>query len=262
MTPRKKVSESGRSGRGAVQATAAHPDGTAKKHGKGNGAGKPGLSRGSIVAAALAIIDREGYEALSMRRLGKELGVNPMAVYYHIPSKSALLDALVEVVMNEIDLALDEPSRPVEERLFTAARAYRDALLARPSLIHAVAFRPPRTIAALRPVEVLYGIFFDAGFKPEDALAAVNIFATYVRGSVTREAPYWFNLPDSEVVEDIYDYSELSKMLDPKEFPNLTQAGCEMGFLGFEAEFDRGARALIRGLLEMYGKKQEVRKNA
>ena len=74
------------------------------------------LTRQRIVTAALEIVDREGLAALSMRRLGSELGVDPMAAYYHIPNKDALLDAIVEAVMAEIDLSKDELSAPPEDR--------------------------------------------------------------------------------------------------------------------------------------------------
>ncbi|HET6450954.1 MAG TPA: TetR family transcriptional regulator, partial [Spirochaetia bacterium] len=61
------------------------------------------LTRQRIVAAALQIVDAEGLAALSMRRLGASLGVDPMAVYYHLPNKAALYDAIVEAVMAEAE---------------------------------------------------------------------------------------------------------------------------------------------------------------
>ena len=213
---------------------------------------KPALTADRIVAAALTILDRDGYEGLSMRRLGRELGVDPMAIYYHIPSKLALLDRLVEVIMNEIDVALDDPARPPEERLLTAAHAYREALLAHPSLIQVVSNRPPRTRAGLRPVDTLLGIFLDAGMGTADALAAVNILAVYVRGAAMREAPYWFDLPESEAVEMEADFSQVLPSLDPGEFPNIVKSAPAWTFLGFETEFERGALALIHGLLETF----------
>ena len=57
------------------------------------------LDRSVIVAHTLKLVDEEGLEGLSMRRLGQSLGVDPMAVYHYIPNKAALLDALVEAVM-------------------------------------------------------------------------------------------------------------------------------------------------------------------
>ena len=86
-----------------------------------------------------------------MRRLGAELGVDPMAVYYHVPNKDALLDAIVEAVMAEIDLTVDDPADPAEERIVCAARAYRDAMLAHANALPIVLSRGPRTPVADAP---------------------------------------------------------------------------------------------------------------
>ena len=63
-------------------------------------AGEEALTRGRILVAALSLVDEEGIEALSMRRLAKELGVDPMAIYHHLPNKRALLSALVGQVFS------------------------------------------------------------------------------------------------------------------------------------------------------------------
>jgi len=60
------------------------------------------LSRLRIAQAALAIVDRDGLEALSMRRLGAELGVEGMAIYRHFPNKAAVLAGVVEVLLGEL----------------------------------------------------------------------------------------------------------------------------------------------------------------
>ena len=73
---------------------------------------KEPLSRERIVETALALVDAEGIDALSMRRLGAELGVDPMAIYYYVPNKATLLDAIVEAVMSEIDLSCPSPEPP------------------------------------------------------------------------------------------------------------------------------------------------------
>ncbi len=212
------------------------------------------LSRERILAAALSIIDNEGFKALSMRRLGKELGVDPMSVYYHIPNKSALLDALVEAVMSSIDIKLDDPGRTSEERLLTAAYTYREALLAHPNLIQSAVCLAPRTPESLRPVEVLLRIFVDAGFSVDDAFSSMNVLASYVRGTVIGEVTESL-MPNDETAPA--DFSQLANQLPPEEFPTLVKV--DMGLKCFEPEaiFDRGARALIRGLLEMYGNKED-----
>src|SRR5918992_4932917 len=62
------------------------------------------LSRDRILAAAVRLADREGIEALSMRKLAQQLGVDPMSLYNHVRDKEALLDGIVDVVVGEIEL--------------------------------------------------------------------------------------------------------------------------------------------------------------
>ena len=150
---------------------------------------RPRRSRASAsCATALALVDRDGLKALSMRRLGAELGVDPMAVYYHVPNKDALLDAIVEAVMADIDLDVDDPADPAEERILCAARAYRDAMLAHANALPIVLSRGPRTPASMRPVELLIGILRDAGLPPSRAMAGMNAIAATVRGTIAMVA--------------------------------------------------------------------------
>ena len=69
-------------------------------------ADRAGLSRGQVLDAALDLVDRDGVAALSMRRLGAELGVEAMTVYHYLPNKDALLDGIVERVMAQAETAL------------------------------------------------------------------------------------------------------------------------------------------------------------
>ena len=90
---------------------------------------RPKLTREVLTAAALRIADAEGLEALSMRRLGAELGVDPMAAYRHLPNKKALLAGVVEAVLAGADVETD-PAAPWQEQFKGVARAYRRAMLA------------------------------------------------------------------------------------------------------------------------------------
>jgi AcrR family transcriptional regulator len=200
------------------------------------------LKREHIVATALALVDRDGLEALSMRRLGAELGVDPMAVYYHIPNKEALLDAIVEAVMAEIDLSADLSRDSPEERVVHAARAYRDVLLTHAHALPIVLARGPATVAALRPVELLTGILRDAGLPPAEAFAGMNTIAAAVRGFVGMIASGGGKAPTPEEIE------ALDRSLPAGEFPHLREAisyACELG----DRSFDFGIRALAQGLL-------------
>jgi AcrR family transcriptional regulator len=199
------------------------------------------LTRERIVRTALALVDREGLGALSMRRLGSELGVDPMAVYYHVPNKDALLDAIVEAVMAEIDLAVDDPSAPAEDRILCAARAYRDTMLAHANALPIVLSRGPRTPGAMRPVELLVGILRDAGLPPSRAMAGMNAIAATVRGTIGMVAD-----GASEPTPD--EIEALAADFPADEFPHLREAAlCPTDFLNEDFEF--GIRALSRGLI-------------
>ncbi len=200
------------------------------------------LLRERIVATALALVDHEGLKALSMRRLGAELGVDPMAVYYHIPNKEALFDAIVEAVMAEIDLSADHSADPPVERVVRAARAYRDVLLAHSHALPIVLARGPATAAALRPVELLTGILRDAGLPPAEAFSGMNTIAAAVRGFVGMMASGGEHVPGPDEIE------ALDRSLPAGEFPHLREAipfACEFGGRSFEF----GIRALARGLI-------------
>ena len=200
------------------------------------------LTRERIVSAALQIVDREGLKALSMRRLGAQLGVDPMAVYYHVPNKEALLDAIVEAVMAEIDLAADNPGDPAEERILCAARAYRDAMLAHANALPIVLSRGPRTPVAMRPVELLVGILRDAGLPPSQAMAGMNAIAATVRGTIAMVADDSAAPPTPEELE------AMAAQFPADEFPHLLEAAmCAGDYLNEDFEF--GVRALARGLL-------------
>ncbi|MHB8470723.1 MAG: TetR family transcriptional regulator, partial [Gaiellaceae bacterium] len=80
------------------------------------------LSRRRVVEAALALVDAEGTAALSMRRLGRELGVEGMALYTHVRDKADLLDAVAELVLAELDVEFDR-SAPWQERIRGGALA-------------------------------------------------------------------------------------------------------------------------------------------
>ena len=201
------------------------------------------LARGRIVEAAIKIIDDEGLEALSMRRLGTALGVNPMAAYYHVPSKAALYDLVLEALMAEVDMSAIDPAAPPSEQLKQGARAYRRAILAHPRAIPVLAMRSLRTAAALRPVEPLLGILYAAGLSPSEALAAVDCIAQYILGGTVG---FYHHVVDSETAEQ-REFEEL----DPGELPNLSRMIAEGRYAGFDAEFEFGLEAMVRGLLEV-----------
>lgn len=156
------------------------------------------LTREKIVKAAVQIVDEGGLAALSMRHLGAVLGVDPMAIYYHLPNKAALYDAIVEAVMADADPGPGPASGhklPPIEQLRQMALSYRDALLAHPNALPVVATRPVRTPASLRPIERMLAVIASLGFTPQESIAFVDVCGHYIMGwaqscaAVMKEAP-------------------------------------------------------------------------
>src|ERR671933_1997998 len=86
-------------------------------------AGRRPLNRRRVLEAAVRFADREGLESLTMRRLGAELGVEAMSLYNHVPNKSALLDGMVEVLLNELEVPPEKLGW--EERIREGYGAFR-----------------------------------------------------------------------------------------------------------------------------------------
>ncbi|YCK41935.1 TetR/AcrR family transcriptional regulator C-terminal domain-containing protein [Actinomadura sp. ATCC 39365] len=142
-----------------------------------------GLTRQAILRAALALADREGLKALSMRRIGQELGVEAMSLYQHVDSKDALLDGLVEQVVTQAAPLLTEAAS-WQEGLREYAHALLRALLAHPNVLPLVVSRPAITPGNLRLMEEGLRVLRAAGLPPDRALDMLYAVTGFVVGHV------------------------------------------------------------------------------
>jgi AcrR family transcriptional regulator len=141
------------------------------------------LSRERVCREALALVDDEGLEGLSMRRLGARLGVEAMSLYRHVRNKADLLDALHVAVLADI---VPEPpgtgdANEPDWRLLLGgmARALRAALLRHPHVVALFATRPVTAPEAISTIESVWTVLEQAGFTrgdAEKALTEVGIF--------------------------------------------------------------------------------------
>jgi AcrR family transcriptional regulator len=138
------------------------------------------LSRDRILGAALDIVDREGVEAISMRRLGEALGVEAMSLYNHFASKADILDGIFERVVGDL------PTPPATRSWLTAMRSrchdLRAALRRHPNALTLFATRPAVTPGSLAQVEQTLEILHRAGFTAEHALATLHIVVAFIVG--------------------------------------------------------------------------------
>ena len=142
------------------------------------------LSRETIVGAGIALADAEGLDALSMRRLAAELGVNPMSLYHHVRDKDALLDAMLDAVVAGIE-ADDAPlARPSDwtARLRDLLLAARSAMLGHPWAVQVVQQRDVPTPATLRHVDRVLGLLRGGGCPVDLAHHALHLLGSRVLG--------------------------------------------------------------------------------
>ncbi len=146
------------------------------------------LTHDRVVQAALALADSEGLDALSMRRLGAELGVEAMSLYRHVPNKDALLDGMVDVVVQSWVDPGDAAIADWRRRLGAIMHRAHDALIARPWAVELISSRPRVGAARLRYAETITSAVLEAGFTPQLAHHALHIVDGTIMGFSAQDA--------------------------------------------------------------------------
>jgi AcrR family transcriptional regulator len=208
---------------------------------------RPGLNRDRVVDTALAIVDRDGLDALTMRRLAGDLGVEAMSLYHWFPNKAAILDALVEAALRETAVALDPiPERGWRESLRALAHAHRRVLKAHPNTVSYLNSRPGKSVEAMRFIERMLEVLRGQGFSPQLATRTMQALLAYIRGAVNTE------LGAEAVRATSAGVDEIMHRLPLDEFPRVHEVASL--FRGpppaDDAQFEFGLEALLDGIAE------------
>lgn len=196
------------------------------------------VSAASIVDAALSIIDRRGMDGLTMRRLGQELGVDPMTIYRHFPNKGAVLDGVMERIWlpsTSKPPPRDPPGRSSSPPSCTACARRCSLTLVR-----------SRSLAPARPrdrlfllMEKLIGVLVSAGMEIDDGSAELlNALVNYTVGHVLAES-------GDPVGGDADPHSNL--LVSPLHFPNLAAVFNSGWQYDPHHQYDRALRSMIEG---------------
>jgi TetR/AcrR family tetracycline transcriptional repressor len=143
---------------------------------------KATLSREYIAATALALVDDIGRDRFSMRKLGAELGVDPMAVYRYFTDQEALFDGIAETLFGELDVETLPWQGTWRELAEQYTRRLRDTLLAHPHAVAIFATRPVRSAAAIDVGNRMIERMTPAGFAPGRALQVLRCLREFVIG--------------------------------------------------------------------------------
>ncbi|MBT2586548.1 TetR/AcrR family transcriptional regulator C-terminal domain-containing protein [Arthrobacter sp. ISL-95] len=209
---------------------------------------KQTLSRELVLSTALALLDAEGLEALTMRRLGQELGRDPMSLYRYAKSRTALLDGVTELVLNERTIFPEDPDW--QGQLRRIAHDIRLIALRHPNVVPLLVTRPLSTpmglrpVGTLRPLEQILDLLIEAGFAPSDALHVYRAFYGFLYGHILNELQEFIVDPD----EDEALLRLGLHRLPAKEFPRLRALAPLLADYDGEAELEEGITILLAGL--------------
>ncbi|MBF6327651.1 TetR/AcrR family transcriptional regulator C-terminal domain-containing protein [Nocardia transvalensis] len=206
------------------------------------------VTRDAVLAAALEIVDRDGVDGLSMRRLADAVGRDPMVLYRHVPNKAAILDGVAEVVSAQ--LSVDPSAADWVAQIRAVARDFRRLALAHPKAVPLLVTRPlatplgQRPTAVVRPLEDMLALLTRAGFSDVDALHIYRALFGFLYGHVLNEL--------QEIVESPEETDELLRLglyrLPIGEFPLVRGLAPILASYDGAAELERGLDILLAGL--------------
>ena len=208
---------------------------------------RPPLTKARVLLAAIDLADREGLGALTMRRLGAELGVEAMSLYKHVANKEAILDGIVELVVGEIEVPTD--GADWKQAMRRRAVSARQVLSRHSWTIGLLEARGSTGPNALHYVNAILGNLRTAGFSITLAAHAFWLLDSYVYGHVIQEISLPFTTSD-EMVQSTRSLPEQTT----REYPHLFEIGERALSNGFsvESEFEFGLDLILDGLENLH----------
>ena len=196
------------------------------------------LTRERIEIEALALIDAQGIEAFSTRKLGERLGCEAMSVYHHFPSKAHILDALVDRVLGGMPIP-DKKLRPAA-RLRQFADGWRRISLRHPRFYLWLSLHQWNSATGVRFMSEMLACFTDAGLSPEMSVRGFRILGYYVQGATLDES--------SGYAQGHSSLSPMPQETLQRDYPQVANASKYSEPEHFDRTFDLGWDALLRGL--------------
>lgn len=194
---------------------------------------KAPLSKERICQAALKLIEQDGLQSFSMRKLGQVLSVEAMSLYHHFPSKAHVLDAILDQLFAGFTTL--PTSRPFAERLRDAAYAYRAIAHRYPRFFQYVLVHRMNTREGLRFIEQIAGLFPDT--NPRKAAQMFRAFGYYLTGAILDETSGYAQGPSAAEPVPPKEQAEIA--------PKLIAMGPYFAKKEWDAIFDFGLDAFI-----------------
>jgi AcrR family transcriptional regulator len=211
---------------------------------------RPALTREAIVEAAIAVLDEDGADGLSMRRVAERLGAGAASLYWHVPSKAVLVDLVLDRVAGELVLPPPEPER-WQQQLRELGHQMRELLNRHRDLGRLTLGRVPMGPNLVRFLEWQLALMRGAGVPDRVAALTGDLLVLYVGAFAYEDSVGMQSSTDEAVPIDSLMgqmFRDYLASLPPDQFPNTVQMADEVIFHGREERFDFGLDVLIRGL--------------
>ena len=199
------------------------------------------LSRDQVLRAAISIADGSGLEALTMRRLGQELGVEAMSLYHHVANKDDVLDGIVDLVLGDIDIP--PTGTPWRAAMRQRATSAHEVLLAHPWAALQIMSRFNIGIGMTRYLDATLGRLREGGFSVEGALDAWHALDSHIYGFTLQELSLPFEADEAPRVS-----AEVLGQLSAEEFPHVVEVISHVMTSGRVEDFEFGLELLLDGL--------------
>jgi len=215
---------------------------------------RPPLTRDRVIEAALRLMDEEGLEAISMRRVARDVGVEAMSLYHHVADKEDLLAGVVERVMAEFvvpatpDAGWDRYGREV-------ARAWRRLLTAHPHVMPLLAHSDQKVVRphSLRPMEEALRVLREAGLSERDAVQGFHVMGGYIMGFVLLEAGGMFGRSDDHGGA-AHPAPAWSAVVSAETYPYIAASLPHLDACDLDEQFEFGLDLMFEGLRARAGR--------
>jgi len=209
--------------------------------------GRPRLSKRAVTERALKLADADGLDALTIRKLAHDLGVTPMALYWHFRSKEDLLEGVAEQVWGEIEVRVD-PSVPWPVQLQRGLESLISVLRAHPAAPQLLLEHEKRNEAAQRATEAALEILYSAGFDAEQAseIARSTLWTGIML--VMSETGWAPELSDEARAEKQRRNHVYLAMLPAATYPRLVESASYMANCDPDFHYRLGVQLFIAGV--------------
>lgn len=205
------------------------------------------IDKKRIVEVALELLNKEGLDQLSMRRLADLLGIRASSLYWHVKDKAALIQLLADKICELVPLPGKE--LPWQQKILSMSWNYRNVLLSIRDSEKILLNTAPATPKRFEFMESTFKIFADAGFPPEEVVSATSLLNNFVLSFVSDERRFINSAQDQgkNVEEMLLDFRQMLLNL-PDKYPIMISLADYITTSDMDKQFQFGLQILVDGL--------------